>query len=111
MRPSTMAYPEYITDESERTRVEIISPLPGIFYRKPGPGKEPYANEGDALVAGQTIGLVEIMKQFSEVRAEVGGILVRFEIEDGGMVNPGDVIAVTSELPPQHIPIQVQPNH
>jgi acetyl-CoA carboxylase biotin carboxyl carrier protein len=76
--------------------VDIISPLPGIFYRKPGPGKEPYVNEGDSVVIGQTIGLVVIMKQFSEVRAEVAGILVKFEIEDFGIVNPGDVIAVTS---------------
>lgn len=76
--------------------MDIISPLPGIFYRKPGPGKEPYVNEGDSVVIGQTIGLVEIMKQFSEVRAEVAGILVKFEIEDFGIVNPGDVIAVTS---------------
>lgn len=76
--------------------MDIISPLPGIFYRKPGPGKEPYVNEGDSIVKGQTIGLVEIMKQFSEVRAEVAGILVKFEIEDFGIVNPGDVIAVTS---------------
>jgi len=76
--------------------VDIISPLPGIFYRKPGPGKDPYVNEGDSISAGQTIGLVEIMKQFSEVRAEVAGVLVRFEVEDFGIVNPGDVIAVTS---------------
>jgi acetyl-CoA carboxylase biotin carboxyl carrier protein len=76
--------------------VDIISPLPGIFYRKPGPGKDPYVTEGDSIVAGQTIGLVEIMKQFSEVRAEVAGILVKFEIEDFGIVHPGDVIAVTS---------------
>jgi len=111
MRWRPIAYPEHITDERERTRVDIISPLPGIFYRKPGPSKEPYANEGDTVVAGQTIGLVEIMKQFSEVRAEVGGILVSFEIEDGGMVNPGDVVAVTSDPPPQNNRPLLQPNH
>jgi acetyl-CoA carboxylase biotin carboxyl carrier protein len=72
----------------------IISPLPGIFYRKPGPDKEPFVNEGDAVEAGQTIGLIEIMKQFSEVRTETAGILTTFEIEDYGMVNAGDVIAV-----------------
>ena len=77
--------------------MDIISPLPGIFYRKPGPGKEPYVNEGDTVTNGQIIGLVEIMKQFSEVRAEADGILVRFEIEDFGIVNPGDVIAVMSQ--------------
>ncbi|WP_241980423.1 acetyl-CoA carboxylase [Cryobacterium sp. Hh11] len=76
--------------------MDIISPLPGIFYRKPGPGKEPYVTEGDSISIGQTIGLVEIMKQFSEVRAEAAGILVKFQVEDFGIVNPGDVIAVTS---------------
>ncbi|TFD65472.1 biotin carboxyl carrier domain-containing protein [Cryobacterium ruanii] len=75
---------------------QIISPLPGIFYRKPGPGKEPYVNEGETISAGQTIGLVEIMKQFSEVRAEFDGVLEKFEIDDFGIVNPGDVIAITS---------------
>ena len=72
----------------------IISPLPGIFYRKPSPGKDPYVNEGEFVEVGQTVGLVEIMKQFTEVRSEVAGTLTRFEIEDFGMVNPGDVVAV-----------------
>lgn len=72
----------------------IISPLPGIFYRKPAPDKDPYVNEGDAVEVGQTIGLVEIMKQFTEVRSEVAGTLVEFKVEDSGMVNPGDVLAV-----------------
>jgi acetyl-CoA carboxylase biotin carboxyl carrier protein len=84
-----------ITDERTGTLVNIISPLPGIFYRKPGPGREVYVNEGDTVAVGQTIGLIEIMKQFSEVKAEAAGVLVRFAIEDYGIVNPGDVIAVT----------------
>jgi biotin carboxyl carrier protein len=83
-------------DESEPMSHQIISPLPGIFYRKPGPGKDPYINEGDTVSAGQTIGLVEIMKQFSEVRAEFDGVLEKFEVDDFGVVNPGDVIALTS---------------
>jgi biotin carboxyl carrier protein len=74
----------------------IISPLPGIFYRKPGPGKDPYVNEGDTIEIGQTIGLVEIMKQFTEVRSEFAGILASFEIDDYGTVNPGDVVAVVT---------------
>jgi biotin carboxyl carrier protein len=76
---------------------DIISPLPGIFYRKPAPDKEPFANEGDRIEAGQPIGMVEIMKQFSEVRSEVSGTLESFAVEDAGTVNPGDVIAVVAE--------------
>ena len=73
---------------------DIISPLPGIFYRRPSPDAEPFANEGDAVEAGQVIGLVEIMKQYSEVSAAEAGTLTSFAVEDGDMVNPGDVIAV-----------------
>ena len=76
---------------------DIISPLPGIFYRKPGPDKDPYAIEGDLIEASQTIGVVEIMKQFSEIRSDVSGRLERFLIDDSGTVNPGDIIAIVSE--------------
>lgn len=72
----------------------IISPVPGIFYRKPGPNKDPYVSEGDTVESGQTIGLVEIMKQFTEIRSDIAGVLIEFKVEDNGMVNPGDVIAV-----------------
>lgn len=72
---------------------QIIAPLPGIFYRRPGPGKDPFVEVGDQIEVGQAIGVVEIMKQFTEIRAEVAGVLSSFSIEDNGMVNPGDVIA------------------
>ncbi len=76
---------------------DILSPLPGIFYRSPSPDKPPYAKPGDTITVGQTIGIVEIMKQFSEVRSEVAGTLVSFSIEDTGTVDPGDVIATITE--------------
>ena len=76
---------------------DIVSPLPGIFYRKPGPGKPVFVEEGDAIEVGQTIGIVEIMKQFSEIRSSAAGVLDAFTVEDGGMVNPGDVIVTVTE--------------
>ena len=76
---------------------DIISPLPGVFYRSPGPDKDPYINEGDVVVVGQTIGMVEIMKQFSEIRSDVAGVLVQFLVIDSGTVMPGAVIATIEE--------------
>lgn len=77
---------------------DILSPLPGIFYRSPSPDTPPYVKPGDIITVGQTIGIVEIMKQFSEVKSDVAGTLVSFSIEDTGTVDPGDVIATITEV-------------
>ena len=72
---------------------EIIAPIPGISYRRPAPDKAPFVEVGDAVEIGQTTGVIEIMKQFTEVRSEAAGVLQAFSVEDNGMVGPGDVIA------------------
>lgn len=77
--------------------VDIVSPLPGIFYRSPAPDKDPYLSEGDRVSVGQVVGIVEIMKQFSEIRSEVAGSLETFRIDNAGTVYPGDVIATVRE--------------
>lgn len=78
-------------------RHEVITPIPGVFYRHPGPGKPPYVREGDRVEAGQAIGLVEIMKQFNEVKSTVAGVLESFAAEDNGEVTPGAVIAFVED--------------
>jgi hypothetical protein len=50
---------------------QILSPLPGTFYRRPAPDKPPYKDEGDTVAVGDVIGLIEVMKSFHEVKAEV----------------------------------------
>jgi acetyl-CoA carboxylase biotin carboxyl carrier protein len=75
---------------------DIISPLPGIFYRSPGPGKDPFVEVGQRVEVGQTLGIIEIMKQFTEIQADVAGIVESFSIEEGAMVNPGDVVGVVT---------------
>ncbi|MDO5634267.1 MAG: acetyl-CoA carboxylase [Micrococcus sp.] len=76
---------------------DIISPLPGVFYRRPAPDKEPFVEPGDTVEVGQVIGIVEIMKQFTEVTADAAGTLGEFAVEDSAMVNPGDVLVTIDE--------------
>jgi len=76
---------------------EVQSPLPGTFYRKPSPDAPPYKEAGDAVSPGQVIGLIEVMKQFTEVTAEVGGRIREFLIADGEPIEPGQVIARIDE--------------
>jgi acetyl-CoA carboxylase biotin carboxyl carrier protein len=72
----------------------VTSPLPGVFYRSPAPGQPVFVELGADVAADQTIGLVEIMKQFSEIKAGVAGVLKSFSIEDNGTLAPGDPVAV-----------------
>ena len=68
---------------------QILSPLPGTFYRKPAPDQPPYKEEGDAIAVGDVIGLVEVMKSFNEVKADVGGKAVKFLVDNEDAVMAG----------------------
>ena len=68
---------------------EILSPLPGTFYRKPAPDKPVFKSEGDIVMVGEIVGLVEVMKSFIEVHADVGGKIVRFLIDNEDPVMAG----------------------
>ena len=65
------------------------SPLPGLFYRASAPGKPPYKSTGDTVMAGETVGVIEVMKTFTPVLAEEGGRLVKFLVEDEDAVMAG----------------------
>jgi biotin carboxyl carrier protein len=67
----------------------VKSPIPGTFYRRPDPESEPYVNEGDEVSPGDTVGVVEVMKSFHEVKAEEGGRVSRFLIENEDPVAAG----------------------
>ena len=73
---------------------QVQTPLPGVFYRRPAPDQPEYAAPGDTVAADQTIGLVEVMKQFAEIKAGVDGTIASFEVDNEGVVGPGDVVAV-----------------
>jgi len=73
---------------------EIHSPLPGTFYRKPAPDQPPFAKEGDVVKVGDVVGLVEVMKMFNKVHAEVSGKVVRFAVENEAPVEAGQLLLV-----------------
>jgi len=71
---------------------EIVSPLPGTFFRRPSPGKPPYKEEGDRVAAGDVVGLVEVMKTFYEVKADTAGLIVKFLVENEAPIQAGEAI-------------------
>ena len=73
--------------------MQILSPLPGTFYRKPAPDKPDYKTEGDTVAVGDVIGLIEVMKSFNEVKSEVAGKITKFVAENEEPVMAGQVLA------------------
>lgn len=74
-------------------KIQIMSPLPGTFYRKPAPGDPPFKNDGDNVAVGDVVGLVEVMKSFHEVKADAAGTNVRFLVENEEPVMAGNTLA------------------
>ena len=72
---------------------QLLSPLPGTFYRASAPDKPPFKADGDAVALGDVIGLIEVMKSFHEVKAEVAGKNIRFETDNEEPVMAGAVLA------------------
>ncbi len=72
---------------------QVLSPLPGTFYMKPDPEAEPYKSAGDAVAVGDTVGLIEVMKTFIEVKSEVAGTFASYVAEDAMPVAPGQPLA------------------
>lgn len=68
---------------------QILSPLPGIFYRKPAPDQPDFKAVGDTVAVGDVIGLIEVMKSFNEVQADQAGIIAAFVADDEEPVMAG----------------------
>ena len=68
---------------------QVLSPLPGTFFRKPAPDQPPYKEAGDAVAVGDVIGLIKVMNSFHEVKSDVGGTVVKFLLENEAAVMAG----------------------
>ena len=71
---------------------QLLSPLPGTFYRKPAPDKPHYKEDGDTVAVGDVIGLIEVMKSFNEVKADTAG-KISFVAENEEPVMAGQALA------------------
>jgi acetyl-CoA carboxylase biotin carboxyl carrier protein len=68
---------------------EITSPIIGTFYRKPSPDKPVFVEVGDSINTDTVVCMVEAMKLFNEIEAEISGKIVKVLVEDGTPVEFG----------------------
>lgn len=61
----------------------VRAPMVGTFYASPSPDKPPFVTEGQQVKAGDTLGIIEAMKMFNPIEAEVSGTVRKVIAENG----------------------------
>jgi oxaloacetate decarboxylase alpha subunit len=72
----------------------VTSPMVGTFYRAPSPDADPFVSEGQRVEVGQTLCLIEAMKLFNEITADVAGIVRKVCVENAQGVEFGDLLVL-----------------
>jgi len=87
------AAPSHVPASSEAAdeegMVPIVSPMVGTFYRSPSPESPAYVEVGDDVHAGKVVCIIEAMKLFNEIEAEVKGTIEKILVETGQPVEYG----------------------
>ena len=77
--PAKKAHPE---DEG----LVVRAPMVGTFYKAPSPEAEAYVKVGDTVSSTSVVCILEAMKLFNEIQAEVSGEVTEILVDDGDMV-------------------------
>ena len=72
--------------------LRIEAPMVGTFYRAPEPGAAPFVEEGDAVVPGQTLCILEAMKLMNEIKSEVEGVVRTIHVGNAEAVEFGQLL-------------------
>lgn len=67
----------------------VIAPNLGTFYRSPKPGSPAFVEVGQQIAVGTEVCLIEVMKLFTSVRAEIAGTVRHIAAEDAQLVEGG----------------------
>ncbi|WP_347939895.1 acetyl-CoA carboxylase biotin carboxyl carrier protein [Peribacillus simplex] len=68
---------------------KITSPMVGTFYQSPAPDSPAYVKTGDKVTGDSIVCIVEAMKLFNEIEAEVSGEIVEVLVKEGQLVEYG----------------------
>ncbi|MGD1844053.1 MAG: acetyl-CoA carboxylase biotin carboxyl carrier protein [Salibacteraceae bacterium] len=72
--------------EEESNYITVKSPMIGTFYRSPKPDADPFISVGDEIKSGDVICIIEAMKLFNEIEAEVSGKVVKVLVDTANPV-------------------------
>ena len=78
--------PEAAAESDDSKYITIKSPIIGTFYRKPSPDKPPFVEVGQDIKKGDILCVIEAMKLFNDIEADVSGKIVKILVDDSSPV-------------------------
>ena len=96
--PTRVAEPSPVTNQADvqsapeaevDNSITINAPMVGTFYKSPSPDEGPYVQVGSKVESDTTVCILEAMRLFNEIQAEVSGEITEILVEDGQMVEYG----------------------
>ena len=81
-------------DATAAGQIEVAAPMVGTFYRAPNPEARAFVDVGDVVGVGDPLCLIEVMKLFTTINAEVAGRIVQIGAENGELVEYGRTLFV-----------------
>ncbi len=80
--------------EAVAGQIEVTAPMVGTFYRAPNPEAPPFVEIGSVVGIGQALCLIEVMKLFTTINAEIAGRVTQIGAENGELVEYGRTLFV-----------------
>jgi acetyl-CoA carboxylase biotin carboxyl carrier protein len=87
--PAPESVPPSAAETLGKGMVLIKSPMVGTFYTAPDPDSPPFVKVGDHVGPDTTVCIVEAMKVFNQIPAEISGRILALLVENGAPVEFG----------------------
>lgn len=76
----------------------LKSPMVGVLYLAPEPGAKPFVKVGSTVKVGDTLALVEAMKTFNPIKADIDGVVKEVLVADGTAVEFDTPLVVLEQV-------------
>jgi acetyl-CoA carboxylase biotin carboxyl carrier protein len=80
--------------EEKITGHVVKSPMVGTFYRSATPGTKVFVEVGQAVLAGDTLCIIEAMKILNQIEADKSGIVTQILVENAEPVEYGQPLFI-----------------
>lgn len=81
-----------VAPPDDASLLDIKSPMVGTFYSAPDPESPPFVQVGSQVHPGMVVCVLEAMKVFNEIKAEIAGTIERILVKNAQPVEYGQIL-------------------